>query len=97
MSPSRSWAADRDFNLAGNMGDGLSPVWSAWLATLELLTGLLFLFSPAIAAGDLAAAADINLGRAAEFVVGMLGVVLATIVRNRTSGDDEHPERPAVI
>jgi hypothetical protein len=97
MLVSKRLDANGDFGLPGNIGDDLFPVWSTWLTILELLAGLVFLFSPAIAAGDVAAATDISLDRAVEFVVGMLGVVLATVVRNRAHIDDESSAQTAAI
>jgi hypothetical protein len=66
------------------------------LAIFEVLAGVIYLFSPAIAAGRVAVLTGLSIERAVEFVVGMLGVALATIVRNRTRNGEEQSETGVV-
>jgi hypothetical protein len=60
------------------MRDEHSLGWGTWLAIFEVLAGFIYLLSPAIAAGNVAVLSGLSTERAIEFVVGMLGVVLAT-------------------
>ena len=75
-----------------NTHDGHPPSWGTWLAVFEVVAGVIYLFSPAIAAGKVAVLTAISMERAVEFIVGMLGVALATLVRNRMPQSDEQLE-----
>jgi hypothetical protein len=70
--------------------------WGAWLAIFEVLAGVIYLFSPAIAAGKVAVLTGLSIERTVEFVVGMLGVALATIVRNRMRIGEEQSEKGVI-
>jgi len=76
----------------GNTHDEQPPSWGAWLAVFEVVAGVIYLFSPAIAAGKVAVLTAMSMERAVEFIVGMLGVALATLVRNRMPRSDEQSE-----
>lgn len=88
----------QDFESLGETGsprkthEENSPQWGTWLAVFEVVAGVIYLLSPAIAAGKVAVLTGMSIERGVEFVVGMLGVALATVVRNRTPGSDEQSE-----
>jgi hypothetical protein len=92
MFISESFDSRGETGSSRNTDDEHSPGWGAWLAIFEVLAGVIYLFSPAIAAGKVAVLTGMNIERAVEFVVGMLGVALATIVRNRMPNSDERSE-----
>jgi hypothetical protein len=75
-----------------NPHDEHPPNWGTWLAIIEVVAGVIYLFSPAIAAGKIAVLTAVSMERAVEFIVGMLGVALATLVRNRMPRIDEQSE-----
>jgi hypothetical protein len=81
-----------DTGSSRNTDDEHSPSWGTWLAILEVVAGVIYLFSPAIAAGKVAVLTAMSMERAVEFGVGMLGVALATLVRNRMPQSDEQSE-----
>jgi hypothetical protein len=75
-----------------NTRDEHSPSWGLWLAIFEVVAGVIFLFSPTIVAGKVAVLTAMSTERAVEFALGMLGVALATLVRNRMPLSDEQSE-----
>ncbi len=92
MFISEHFDSGRDAGLPRNTHDEHSPSWGTWLAIFEVVAGVIYLFSPAIAAGKVAVLTAVSVERAVEFIVGMLGVALATLVRNRMPLSDEQSE-----
>jgi hypothetical protein len=92
MFISEHFGSRREAGSPGNTHDEHAPSWGAWLAIFEVVAGLIYLFSPAIGAGKVAVLTATSMERAVEFIVGMLGVALATLVRNRMPLSDEQSE-----